>query len=126
MSIVVEHVKLSGSIRRRHRTTKHATGCVGLARVLVADPQLIVADEPTAGLDAAMKADLIDLILASRGPERSLLLVSHDLPLVAYACDRVAVMLAGQIVDRFNVAELGRIQHHPYTATLLRSAGMAA
>ena len=107
---------LSGGEKRR----------VGLARVLVADPQLIVADEPTAGLDAAMKADLIDLVLAGQGPERSLLLVSHDLPLVAYACDRVLVMLKGLIVDRFTVRELGRIDHHPYTANLLRNAGMAA
>ncbi|MCP4810431.1 MAG: ABC transporter ATP-binding protein [Proteobacteria bacterium] len=105
---------LSGGERRR----------VGLARVLVADPRILVADEPTAGLDAALKADLIDLILAARGPERATLLVSHDLPLMAYACDRLLVMKDGKVVDRFQTAELGRVPHHPYTESLLASAGM--
>ena len=108
--------QLSGGEKRR----------VGLARVLVADPRLVVADEPTAGLDAALKADLIDLLLAALGPERALVLVSHDLPLVAYACSRVVVMLRGEVVDRFATAELGHVEHHPYTRTLLRNAGMAA
>ena len=108
--------QLSGGEKRR----------VGLARVLVADPRLVVADEPTAGLDASLKADLIDLMLAATGSERSLVLVSHDLPLVAYACHRVIVMLRGEVVDRFPIAALGRIEHHPYTTTLLRNAGMAA
>ncbi len=82
---------LSGGEKRR----------VGLARVLIADPRLIVADEPTAGLDAALKADLIDLILASRGPDTATLLVSHDLPLMGFACTRLAVMLVGRIVEEF-------------------------
>ena len=107
---------LSGGEKRR----------VGLARVLIADPRLIVADEPTAGLDAALKADLIDLILATRGEDTATLLVSHDLPLMAYACDRLLVMKEGHIVDRLRVDQLGIIEHHPYTKTLLSSAGMLA
>lgn len=107
---------LSGGEKRR----------VGLARVLIADPRLIVADEPTAGLDAALKADLIDLILASRGPDSATVLVSHDLPLMVYACDRLLVMKEGHIVDRFPVDQLGKVGHHPYTKTLLASAGMLA
>lgn len=106
--------RLSGGERRR----------VGLARVLVANPRILVADEPTAGLDAALKADLIDLILAGRGPDRATLLVSHDLPLMAYACSRLLVMKDGEIVDRFATADLGRVAHHPYTSRLLASAGM--
>ncbi len=105
---------LSGGEQRR----------VGLARVLVAQPRLLVADEPTSGLDAALKADLIDLMLAARGPERAIVLVSHDLPLVTYACDRVVVMLAGRVVERFGTAELAQADHHPYTLALLRTAGM--
>jgi len=108
--------RLSGGERRR----------VGLARVLIADPRLIVADEPTAGLDAALKADLIDLILASRTSESATLLVSHDLPLMAYACSRLVVMKEGRIVERFAVDDLGRIEHHPYTTALLSAAGMLA
>ncbi len=105
---------LSGGEQRR----------VGLARVLVARPRLLVADEPTSGLDAALKADLIDLMLDSRGPDRAVLLVSHDLPLVTYACERLVVMLAGRAVERFRTADLGRSRHHPYTESLLRAAGM--
>lgn len=105
---------LSGGEQRR----------VGLARVLVAQPRLLVADEPTSGLDAALKADLIDLLLAARGPDRAIVLVSHDLPLVAYACDRIVVMLAGRVVERFPTAALAQADHHPYTESLLRAAGM--
>ncbi len=105
---------LSGGEKRR----------VGLARVLVAQPRLLVADEPTAGLDAALKADLIDLLLAARDPGRGIVLVSHDLPLVTYACDRVVVMLAGRVVERFRTSELDACEHHPYTSSLLRAAGM--
>jgi len=107
---------LSGGERRR----------VGLARLLVADPVLLVADEPTAGLDAALKAELIDLVLARRGAERAFLLVSHDLPLMAYACDRLVVMYAGRVIERFPVSSLGTPRHHPYTAGLLSAAGLGA
>jgi oligopeptide/dipeptide ABC transporter ATP-binding protein len=105
---------LSGGEQRR----------VGLARVLVAQPRLLVADEPTSGLDAALKADLIDLLLAARGPDRAIVLVSHDLPLVSYACGRIVVMLAGRIVERFETSALVRRDHHPYTESLLQAAGM--
>lgn len=106
--------QLSGGERRR----------AGLARVLLVRPKLLIADEPTSGLDAALKADLIDLLLSDRGPGRSWLIVSHDLPLVAYACDRVYVMLAGRVVERVAAAQLGRVAHHPYTTALLTAAGV--
>lgn len=106
--------EMSGGERRR----------AGLARVLLVEPKLLVADEPTSGLDAALKADLIDLLLTGKGPGRSWLIVSHDLPLVAYGCDRVYVMLAGRVVERAPVATLGKTRHHPYTEALLRAAGM--
>ncbi len=128
--VVAKVARQVGLIHRLDAHPRHLSGGekrrVGLARVLVASPQLIVADEPTAGLDAALKADLIDLLLAGQTPQRSILLVSHDLPLVAHACSRVLVMLEGRIVDRFTIPELGRVEHHPYTAKLLRNAGMAA
>ncbi|MEE2751384.1 MAG: dipeptide/oligopeptide/nickel ABC transporter ATP-binding protein [Myxococcota bacterium] len=106
--------QLSGGEKRR----------VGIARVHISRPQLLVADEPTAGLDAALKADLIDLLLQHRGPENAILLVSHDLPLVTYACDRVLVMLDGRIVDSFQTIDMKNKKHHPYTEQLLRATNM--
>ncbi len=107
--------QLSGGEQRR----------AGVARVLLADPKLIIADEPTAGLDAALRADLIDLILADQSPDRALLIVSHDLALVRYACQKIWVMLEGEIVESVAVNNLGRIDHHPYTARLLDCAGLS-
>lgn len=106
--------QLSGGEQRR----------VGLARVLVPAPALLVADEPTAGLDAAIKADLIDSIVAHRSPDSAVLLISHDLAMVAYACDRIVVMLNGKVVDRFLSKDLRNASHHPYTLQLLQAAGI--
>ncbi len=105
---------LSGGEKRR----------VGIARVHLSRPHLLVADEPTAGLDAALKADLIDLLLQHRSPTSALLLVSHDLPLVSYACDRILVMLEGRIVESFATEDLQQTEHHPYTRQLLMAAQM--
>jgi oligopeptide/dipeptide ABC transporter ATP-binding protein len=119
--------ELSGGEKRR----------VGLARVMIAKPVLLVADEPTAGLDAGLKADLIDLVIKRQSGDRhspdtgsapnqrsAVLLVSHDLPLVTYACDRVVVMYNGKVVERFQVSQMQEQRHHPYTRRLLHAAGM--
>jgi ABC-type glutathione transport system ATPase component len=105
--------ELSGGEQRR----------VGLATILIADPELVVADEPTSGLDAMLKGELIDLLLLGRSPERGYLIVSHDIPLVAYASDRIAVMFAGRILEEFPVEALAS-PHHPYTAALLAAADL--
>ena len=105
---------LSGGEKRR----------VGLARVLIPRPELLVADEPTAGLDAALKADLIDAIVSHRDEDKAVVLISHDLPMVAYACDRIVVMLHGKIVDRFSASQMGKVNHHPYTRQLLGASGL--
>jgi peptide/nickel transport system ATP-binding protein len=106
--------QLSGGERRR------AT----LAMLWLADPVLTVADEPTAGLDAARKAELLDLLLARRKPGAGFLLISHDLPLVLYACTRVVVMSAGRLVDGFTPQDLATTPRSPITRRLLWAAGM--
>lgn len=106
--------ELSGGERRR----------AGLARVLLARPRLLVADEPTAGLDAALKADLIALMVERAGNECAVVLISHDLPLVLWACTRVVVMEGGRVVDRFVAADLPQHDPHPATAALLTAAGL--
>jgi ABC-type glutathione transport system ATPase component len=103
----------------------------GVARLLLARPRLVVADEPTAGLDAALKASLVELLLERLGPRCAFVLISHDLPVVAWACDRMLVMKGGRIVDRFETAPLrrgatdvGPAERDPVTERLLAAAGM--
>jgi ABC-type glutathione transport system ATPase component len=107
--------ELSGGEKRR----------VGIARLLISDPILTVADEPTSGLDASLKADIADLLLARRGADRGYLIISHDLPLVVYACTRIVVLYAGRLVEEAPVQNLRSATHHPYTWSLLASAGVA-
>ncbi|MDG1482185.1 MAG: ATP-binding cassette domain-containing protein [Myxococcota bacterium] len=99
---------LSGGERRRF----------GLARVLIAQPRLLISDEPTTGLDAAKRADLLELLLSSA---ESHLIISHDLKLIAYAADRIVVMLAGRIIEVLPAAALSQARH-PYTLLLLGSS----
>ncbi|MEL6347552.1 MAG: ATP-binding cassette domain-containing protein [Myxococcota bacterium] len=96
----------------------------GVAQVLIADPEIIIADEPTSGLDAGLKADLLDVLLSRRDARRAYLFISHDLPLIAYAADRIAVMVAGRVVEVFPVHALRDGPHHPYTLSLLADAGL--
>jgi len=84
--------ELSGGERRR----------AGLARVLLARPRLLVADEPTTGLDAASRVEVLELLLDRAGPGCAVVLVSHDLDAVAWATDRVLVLDEGRIVDELD------------------------
>lgn len=104
--------ELSGGERRR----------AGIARLLLARPRLVVADEPAAGLDAALKADLVELLFDRVGEDCAVVLISHDVALVQWCCTRILVMQDGRIVDRFNTEDMGRVEHHPHTLELLRAA----
>jgi oligopeptide/dipeptide ABC transporter ATP-binding protein len=106
--------QLSGGEKRR----------VGLAQIHLAAPDLVVADEPTAGLDAALKADLLDVLLQRQKGGCGYLIVSHDLPLVAAISNRIAVMLGGRILEELPTDLLNVVPHHPYTTALLAAAGM--
>ena len=129
-SEVVEEVAASVSILNRlHAWPYELSGGekrrVGIARLLISQPDLTVADEPTAGLDASLKSEIVDLLLEERRPQQGFLIISHDLPLVAYACQRIVVMYAGRVVEEVPVPMLGRVSHHPYTRSLLGAVGMA-
>lgn len=104
--------QLSGGEKRR----------VGLARVLLLKPRLVVADEPTAGLDASLKAGIVHLMLEARTPEMAYLFISHDLHLIRYVSNRILVMFRGVMVEVVpqGAFELG-LPHHPYTELLLQS-----
>lgn len=89
-----------------------------LAIALVNDPQLLIADEPTSALDARLRNQILDLIVEQTTRRNmGLLLISHDLPLVAERCDRVLVMYQGKLVDQGIAANLP-LATHPYTRTL--------
>ncbi len=95
---------------------------VAIALALAGDPSLIIADEPTTALDVTVQAAILDLFRdLIGGGRRSLLLVTHDLGVVADLCDTVAVMYAGQIVEQGSTADVLSAPRHPYTAALLAS-----
>jgi peptide/nickel transport system ATP-binding protein len=93
-----------------------------IAAALSCDPPLVVADEPTTALDVTVQAQILKLLDRERR-ERAmgLVLISHDLAVIAQVCDEVAVMYAGRIVERGPTARVLGSPSHPYTAGLLRS-----
>jgi peptide/nickel transport system ATP-binding protein len=94
---------------------------VMLALALSCDPALLIADEPTSALDATVQAQVLELIAAQqRARGLAVLLISHDLALVARHAEEVAVMYAGRVVERAPTAELFASPRHPYTQALLR------
>ncbi len=95
---------------------------VALARVLTAKPRIIVADEPTAGLDVSIQGDMLNLLRALRDRlGLSYLFISHNLNVVGRVTERVAIMYLGQIVETGKTGLLFRDPAHPYTKALLSS-----
>ena len=104
--------RFSGGMRQR----------VLIAMGLLNEPGLLIADEPTTALDVTIQAQILELLrVASRERRMAVLLITHDLGVVASLCRRVAVMYAGQIVEEATVDELFATPFHPYTQGLLRS-----
>ena len=104
--------QISGGMRQR----------VMIAMALAGDPELLIADEPTTALDVTIQAQILDLIKAQqRKRGLSLLLITHDLGVIAETCDRVCVMYAGRIVETADVVTLFAQPAHPYTRGLLTS-----
>jgi oligopeptide/dipeptide ABC transporter ATP-binding protein len=94
-----------------------------IAMALSCDPELILCDEPTTALDVTIQDQILRLLTQlCHESGTSLVFVTHDLPVVAQVCHKVAVMYAGRIVERGTVAEVFRSPRHPYTLGLLRSA----
>jgi peptide/nickel transport system ATP-binding protein len=104
--------KLSGGMRQR----------VMIAMALACAPALLIADEPTTALDVTIQAQILDLLRdlnAETGT--AILLITHDLGVVAEMCDEVVVMYAGEVVERAKVADLFSRPEHPYTVGLVGS-----
>ena len=103
--------ELSGGQRQR----------AAIAMALMTRPDLIVADEPTTALDVTVQAQVLDVLREARNLGLAVVLITHDLGVVAGIADRVAVMYAGRIVECAPVRELFASPAHPYTAALLAS-----
>jgi peptide/nickel transport system ATP-binding protein len=95
---------------------------VMIAMALACEPELLIADEPTTALDVTIQAQILDLIRNLRDETgTAIVLITHDLGVVAEMCDRVAVMYAGEIVEYTDVTSLFRDPLHPYTRGLIGS-----
>jgi dipeptide transport system ATP-binding protein len=93
-----------------------------IAMAIACDPKLLIADEPTTALDVTIQAQIIELLLTlQREKNMGLMLITHDLALVAEAADRVVVMYAGQIVESGPASEIFKAPKHPYTQALMNS-----
>jgi oligopeptide/dipeptide ABC transporter ATP-binding protein len=104
--------ELSGGMRQR----------VMIAMALSCKPKLLIADEPTTSLDVTLEAEILDLMKnLVREVGASVLLITHDIGIVAETCDSAAVMYAGNVVESADVGELFANAKHPYTTALLNS-----
>jgi oligopeptide transport system ATP-binding protein len=103
--------ELSGGMRQR----------VMIGMSLLCEPTLLIADEPTTALDVTVQAQIMDLLRAMRAESRTaIVLISHDLGLIAGLADRIVVMYAGRVVESAGAADLLARALHPYTAELLK------
>jgi len=109
--------ELSGGMRQR----------VMIAMALMCSPRLLIADEPTTALDVTIQAQILDLLNTLRSKlGMSILMITHDLGVVAETCSQVVVMYAGRIVERGPVAEVFANPKHPYTKALIASSPRGA
>lgn len=128
---MLERVGIPGAAARIHDFPHQFSGGmrqrVMIAMALICHPDLVIADEPTTALDVTIQAQILDLLNELRKEEKTaVILITHDLGVVASMCERVNVMYAGRFVEEASVDELFASPRHPYTRGLLGSIPRAA
>ncbi|MBH0171412.1 MAG: ABC transporter ATP-binding protein [Bacillota bacterium] len=104
--------QLSGGMRQR----------VMIAMAMICDPKLLIADEPTTALDVTIQAQILDLMKRlNKETDTAIMMITHDLGVVAEMCERVVVMYAGKVVEEGEVKTIFQNPKHPYTVGLIRS-----
>jgi peptide/nickel transport system ATP-binding protein len=122
---MLEKVRITDSARILRRYPHELSGGqqqrIVIAMALATDPDLLVLDEPTTGLDATVEAEVLDLVEQLRNEfNASILFISHNLGIVARMCERVGVLYAGRLIEEGPAEELFTQPRHPYTLALLR------
>lgn len=123
----IEMLELVGIPGERYNEYPHQYPAAMKQRVIIAialacNPSLLIADEPTTALDVTIQAQILELMANLRREfGSSMLLITHDLGVVAEVCDNVAIMYAGQIVEYGNLRHIYRNASHPYTEGLFGS-----
>lgn len=126
-AVMMERVRIP-DVKRRLRQYPHQLSGGMRQRVMIAmsllcNPALVIADEPTTALDVTVQAQILELLRTVRREfGMALILISHDLAVVAGVADRIVVMYAGRIVESAPAEDLWRAPRHPYSAELLRCA----
>ncbi len=125
LAFLLETVGLSPEHGRRypHEFSGGQRQRIGIARALALDPTVIIGDEPVSALDVSIQAQIINLLMdLKKDFDLSLIIISHDLAVVEYLCDRILVMYVGKIIEEAPYSALYNTPKHPYTQALLSAA----